>query len=277
MRLPKIKVGDIEVNRLGFGAMRVVGNDRVWGEPRDRGHAHKVLRRAFELGMNFFDTAESYGPHTNEILIAEALHPYPQGLVIGTKCGVTRPRPGSWDPDGRPEKLRSDLEGSLKRLRLERIDLYQLHTVDPNVSLEVSLGALADMQREGKIRHIGLSNVGVKELERARRIVPIVSVQNRYGFSDRRSEKVLQYCEKHSIAFLPWYPLGGRGALPTASVKLVAKRIGATPVQVMLAWMLDRSQVMLPIPGTNSLDHLEENAASVTLRLALEDQLALEA
>ena len=272
----KGRLGDLEVNRLGFGAMRVVGNDRVWGEPRDRGHAHKVLRRAFELGMNFFDTAESYGPHTDEILIAEALHPYPKGLVIATKCGVTRPRPGRWDPDCRPEKLRSDLEGSLKRLRLERIDLYQLHTMDPKVPLEESVGTLADMQREGKVRHIGLSNVSIKELERARRIVPIVSVQNRYGFSDRGSEDVLRHCEKHGIAFLPWYPLGGRGAVPPSSVKRVAKKTGARPAQVILAWLLARSPVMLPIPGTNSLDHLEENAASAALRLAPGDLLALE-
>jgi pyridoxine 4-dehydrogenase len=277
MRVPRIRLGDIEVNRLGFGAMRVVGNDRVWGEPRDRGHARAVLRRAFELGMNFFDTAESYGPHTDEILIAEALHPYPEGLVVATKCGLARPSPGRWDPDSRPEKLRSDLEGSLKRLRLERIDLYQLHAVDPKVSLEAALGTLADMQREGKVRHVGLSNVSVKELELARGIVPIVSVQNRYGFSDRGSEDVLRYCEGHGIAFLPWYPLGGRGAVPTASVKSVAKRTGATPVQVMLAWLLDKSPVMLPIPGTNSLDHLEQNAASAALRLAPEDLLALDA
>ena len=277
MRATRIKVGEIEVNRLGFGAMRVVGNDRVWGEPRDRAHAHKVLRRAFELGMNFFDTAESYGPHTDEILIAEALHPYPKGLVVGTKCGLARPRPGSWDADGRPAKLRSDLEGSLQRLRLERIDLYQLHAVDPKVPLEVSVGALADMQREGKVRHIGLSNVSVKELELARRIVPIVSVQNRYSLSDRGSEDVVRHCEKHGIAFLPWYPLGAGSAVRAAGVKTVAKRIGARPAQVVLAWLLAKSPVMLPIPGTNSLEHLEENAAAPSLQLEPADLHALEA
>ncbi|MGE5203419.1 MAG: aldo/keto reductase [Acidobacteriota bacterium] len=277
MRQSRIRLGQLEVNRLGFGAMRVVGNDQVWGEPRDRGHAHKVLRRAFELGMNFFDTAESYGPHTDEILIAEALHPYPKGLVVATKCGLTRPRPGSWDADCRPEKLRSDLEGSLKRLKLERIDLYQLHTVDPKVPLEVSVGTLADMQREGKVRHIGLSNVSVKELEAARRIVPIVSVQNRYGLADRGSEDVLRHCEKHEIAFLPWYPLGAGSAVRASSVKTVAKKIGARPAQVVLAWLLAKSPVLLPIPGTNSLEHLEENAGATGLRLEPEDLLALEA
>jgi pyridoxine 4-dehydrogenase len=277
MRQLKIKLGHLEVNCLGFGAMRVVGNDRVWGEPRDRGHAHKVLRRAFELGMNFFDTAESYGPHTDEILIAEALHPYPKDLVIATKCGLTRPRPGRWDADCRPEKLRSDLEGSLKRLRLERIDLYQLHTVDPKVPLEASVGTLADMQREGKIRHIGLSNVSVKELEAARRIVPIVSVQNRYGLSDRGSEDVLRHCEKHGIAFLPWYPLGAGSAVRASSVKAVAKKVGARPAQVILPWLLTTSPVVLPIPGTNSLEHLKENAGATGLRLAPEDLIALEA
>ena len=276
MHIPTTKLGDIEVSRLGFGAMRVIGNDQVWGEPRDRGHAHEMLRSAFALGMNFFDTAESYGPHTSETLIAEALHPYPKGLVIGTKCGIARPRPGRWDPDCRPEKLRSDLEGSLKRLRLECIDLYQLHTVDPNVPLEVSVGTLAEMQRGGKIRHIGLSNVSVEQIKLARTIVPIVSVQNRYGFSDRASEEVLRYCEEHGIAFLPWYPLGGQGAVPASSVKKVAKKIGATSNQVMLAWLLAKSPVMLPIPGTNSLDHLKENAASKTLQLTPEDMLTLE-
>ena len=275
--LNKIRLGDLEVNRLGFGAMRVVGNDQVWGEPRDRGHAHAVLRRAFELGMNFFDTAESYGPHTDEILIAEALHPYPKGLVVATKCGLSRPRPGSWDADCRPEKLRRDLEGSLKRLRLERIDLYQLHTVDPKVPLEVSVGTLADMQREGKVRYIGLSNVSLKELESARGIVPIVSVQNRYGLSDRGSEDVLRYCEKHGIAFLPWYPLGAGSAVRASSAKTVAKMIGARPAQVILAWLLAKSPVMLPIPGTNSLEHLEENAGAAGLRLAPEHLRALEA
>src|SRR5687768_11670243 len=195
-----MKIGELEVNRLGFGAMRVIDNGDIWGEPRDRGHAHKVLRRAVELGVNFFDTAESYGPQTNETLIAEALHPYPKGIVIATKCGLSRPSPGRWDADCRPAKLRKDLEGSLKRLKLERIDLYQLHTVDPKVPLEESVGVLADAQRAGKVRHVGLSNVSVKELERARKVVSIVSVQNRYSVVDRSSEDVLLHCEKLGIA-----------------------------------------------------------------------------
>ena len=194
-----LTLGDLTVNRMAFGAMRVAGPD-IWGEPKDRANSLKVLRRAVELGINFFDTAESYGPRTSETLIGEALYPYPRGFVVATKCGLARPSPGRWDADCRPEKLRRDLEGSLKRLKLERIDLYQLHTVDPRVPLEVSVGALADMQREGKVRHIGLSNVTVRELEQARKIVTIVSVQNRYSLADRKSEDVLLYCEKRGIA-----------------------------------------------------------------------------
>ncbi len=255
------------VNRLGFGAMRVIDNEDIWGEPSDRAHALKVLRRAAELGVNFFDTAESYGPHTDEILIAEALHPYPKGLVVATKCGLARAQPSRWDADCRPEKLRRDLEGSLKRLKVERIDLYQLHTVDPKVPLEASVGTLADMRREGKVRHIGLSNVTVRQLEAARRIVPIVSVQNRYSLADRSSEDVLLHCEKHGIAFLPWYPLGDGSALKLAKVKKVAQKLGATPAQVAIAWLLKKSPVMLPIPGTNNLAHLEENVAAAKLVL----------
>jgi pyridoxine 4-dehydrogenase len=224
-----------------------------------------------ELGVNFFDTAESYGPHTDEILIAEALHPYPTGFVVATKCGLSRPRPGRWDADGRPEKLRRDLEGSLKRLKLDRIDLYQLHTVDPKVPLEVSVGTLADMQREGKVRHIGLSNVTVRELEAARKIAPIVSVQNRYSLADRSSEDVLLHCQKHGIAFLPWYPLGDGSALKLSKVRRVAERLKATPAQVAIAWLLKKSPVMLPIPGTGNLEHLEENVAAAKLKLADED------
>src|SRR3954463_9382900 len=207
-----IRVADLTVNRLGFGAMRVLGPN-VWGEPADRAGAIRLFRRAVELGVNFFDTAESYGPQTDETLIAEALHPYPKGFVIATKGGLVRPRPSRWDADCRPEKLRRDLEGSLKRLRLERIDLYQLHTVDPKVPLEVSVGVLADAQRAGKVRHVGLSNVSVKELEKARKIVPIVSVQNRYSLADRGSEDVLRHCEQQGIPSLPWYPLGDGSAL----------------------------------------------------------------
>jgi aryl-alcohol dehydrogenase-like predicted oxidoreductase len=273
--LSTIRIGDLTVNRLGFGAMRVIDNDDIWGEPSDRKHAIKVLRLVAELGVNFVDTAESYGPHTDEALIAEALHPYPKGLVVATKCGLSRPKPSRWDDDCRPEKLRKDLEGSLRRLKLERIDLYQLHTVDRKVPLEVSVGTLADMQREGKVRHIGLSNVTVKQLEAARKIVPIVSVQNRYSVADRGSEDVVRHCEQHGIAFLPWYPLGDGSALKKAKVISIAKKIGATPAQVAIAWLLQKSPVMLPIPGTNDLAHLEENVAAAKLKLSKNDFAAL--
>ena len=266
-----MKLGELSVNRIGFGAMRVIDNGSIWGEPSDRAKALKVLRRAAELGVNFFDTAESYGPHTSETLIAGALHPYPKGFVIGTKCGIARPRASRWDADGRPEKLKQDLEGSLKRLRLERIDLYQLHTVDPKVPLEVSLGTLADLQREGKIRHVGVSNVSVKQLEQARKIVPIVSVQNRYNLGDRNSEDVLQACEKLGIAFLPWYPLGDGAVLRIQKLKDLAKKLRATPAQVGIAWLLAKSPVMLPIPGTSSIAHLEENVAAEKLKLGDDD------
>jgi len=261
-----MKLGDLDVNRLGFGAMRVLGPD-IWGPPKDRAGAQKLFRRAYELGANFFDTAESYGPEHDETLIAEALHPYPRDLVIGTKCGVARPSRGRWDPDGRPEKLRKDLEGSLKRLRLERIDLYQLHTPDPKVPLEDSIGALAQFQKAGKIRHIGVSNFSVRQLEQARKVVTVVSVQNRYNLGDRKSEDVLAACEKLGIAFLPWYPLGNGSALKVSRVKKLAAKTGATPAQVAIAWLLAKSPVMLPIPGTSSIAHLEENMAAAKLRL----------
>jgi pyridoxine 4-dehydrogenase len=270
-----MQVGDMTVNRLGFGAMRVIDNDDIWGEPSDRKHAIRVLRRAVELGVDFIDTAESYGPHTDEILIAEALHPYSKGMVVATKCGLSRPRPSRWDDDCRPEKLRKDLEGSLKRLKLDRIDLYQLHTVDPKVPFDVSVGTLADMQREGKVRHVGLSNVTVKQLEAARKIVPIVSVQNRYSLADRGSEDVLLHCERHGIAFLPWYPLGDGSALKLAKVRKLAEKLKATPAQVAIAWLLKKSPVMLPIPGTGNLAHLEENVAAAKLELSREDFAAL--
>jgi pyridoxine 4-dehydrogenase len=270
-----LRLGDLKVNRLGFGAMRVLGPS-VWGEPRDRAAAHRVFRRAVELGVNFFDTAESYGPHTDEALIAEALHPYSKGFVIGTKCGVARPTPGRWDADGRPEKLRRDLEGSLKRLRLERIDLYQLHTIDPKVPLEESLGVLVDAQRAGKIRHIGVSNFNVKQLERARKVATIVSVQNRYSLADRGSEDVLAHCEKLGIAFVPWFPLGDGAALKLSRVKKMAEKLKASPAQVAIAWLLAKSPVMLPIPGTSSIAHLEENVAAAKLKLSKEDLAALD-
>ncbi len=263
-----MKIGDLSVNRIGYGAMRVIENPDIWGPPKDKANAHRVLRRAYELGANFFDTAESYGPHYSELAIAEAMHPYPKDLVIGTKCGLVRPKPSRWDEDGRPEKLRQDLAGSLKRLKLERIDVYQLHAPDPKVPFEDQLGALADFQRQGKVRHVGLSNVTVKQLEQARKTVPIVSVQNRYNIGDRQSEDVLKACERLGIAFLPWYPLGDGAALRSANVKAVAKKLGATPAQVALAWLLKKSPMMLPIPGTGSVAHLEENMQAAGLELS---------
>ncbi len=269
-----INIGDLTVRRLGFGAMRVCGPS-VWGPPRDRGHALRVLRRAYELGCNFFDTADSYGPYVDEELIAEALHPYPRDLVIATKGGLVRPRASRWDEDGRPEHLRRAVEGSLKRLKLDRIDLYQLHAPDPKVPFAESVGALAEMQRAGKIRHVGVSNVDAAQLEEARRIVPVVSVQNEYNLENRSSEPVLNACERLGIAFLPWYPLGAGAALRSSKVKSVGKKLAATPAQVALAWLLTKSSVMLPIPGTSSLKHLEENVAAARLRLGPAEMAAL--
>ena len=261
-----IGVGDLTVNRLGFGAMRVCG-PQIWGEPANRTEALKLLRRAYDLGHTLFDTADSYGPHVSELLIAEALHPYPKGLVIGTKGGLLRPNRHAWDPNGRPGHLRSAVDGSLKRLKLECIDLYQLHAPDPKVPFTESVGALAQMQRAGKVRHLGLSNVSVAQLEDARRIAPIVSVQNRFNLEDRSSDDVLAACEKLGIAFLPWYPLSAGSSLTSAKVKTLAKKLGATPSQVVLAWLLKKSPVMLPIPGTGSVEHLEENMQAASLEL----------
>jgi len=269
------RLGDLTVNRLAFGAMRVAGPD-IWGEPKDRAAMRKLLARAFELGHNFFDTADSYGPDVSEILIAEALHPYPKELVIGTKGGLTRPSRHRWDKNGRPEHLRRAVDGSLKRLRLERIDLYQFHAPDPRVPYAESIGTLAELQRAGKIRHLGVSNVTVKQLEEARRIAPVVSVQNEYNIENRESDGVLAACEKAKIAFIPWYPLGAGRALRSAIVNRVAAGLGATPAQVAIAWLLARSPVMLPIPGTRSIAHLEENAAAARLRLSAEDLFALD-
>jgi aryl-alcohol dehydrogenase-like predicted oxidoreductase len=265
-----IRLADLTVNRLGFGAMRVCGPD-IWGPPRDRAAALAVLRRAVELGCNFLDTADSYGPEIDETLIAEALHPYPKGLVIATKGGLVRPNRHAWDPDGRPQHLRRAVEGSLKRLRLERIDLYQFHAPDPRVPFAESVGALAELQRAGKIRHLGVSNVTVRELAAARRIAPIVSVQNEYNVGERGSDDVVAACERAGIAFIPWYPLGAGQALKSAKVRRVAKRAGATPAQVALAWLLARSPAILPIPGTASIAHLEENVAAAALKLSRED------
>jgi len=267
-----IRIGNLTVNRLGFGAMRVCGS-QVWGEPADRSAAVTLLRRAYELGHTFFDTADSYGPHVSERLIAEALHPYPKDLVIATKGGLLRPRPARWDECGTPEHLRSAVEGSLQRLRVERIDLYQFHAPDPKVPYSESIGALAELQRAGKIRHLGISNVTVKQLDEARRIAPVVSVQNEYNLENRSDEDVLLACEQAGIAFIPWYPLGAGKALKAARVKRIAARLGATPSQIALAWLLAHSPVMLPIPGTGSIGHLEENAAAAQVRL-LETDLA---
>jgi pyridoxine 4-dehydrogenase len=267
--------GDLTVRRLGFGAMRLCGPG-VWGEPEDPAAAKRVLARAVELGITLLDTADAYGPEVNERLIADTLHPYPAGLVIATKGGLTRPRREAWSRDGRPEHLRAACEASLKRLKLQRIDLYQLHAPDPRVPLEDSVGALADLQAAGKIRHIGLSNVGVDELRRAQRIVPIASVQNRYNLSDRASDDVLAVCGQEGIAFLPWYPLAAGGqATAGGAVADIAERRQATPAQIALAWLLARSPVMAPIPGTSSLAHLEENVAATSIRLSAEDVQAL--
>jgi pyridoxine 4-dehydrogenase len=262
-----VTLGDLTVNRMAFGAMRLTGPG-VIGEPDDPENAKAVLRRAVELGVNFIDTADSYGPEINERQIAEALHPYPDDLVIATKGGLSHERRGEWLQDGRPERLRAACEGSLQRLRVERIDLYQLHSVDPSVPLEESVGALAELREEGKIRHVGLSNVDARQLARAREVVPIVSVQNRYNLADRHSEGVLEACEREGIAFLPWFPLAF-GELTRGAGRLtdVAFAHGLSRAQVAIAWLLQRSPVVLPIPGTSSLEHLEENVASASVGL----------
>jgi aryl-alcohol dehydrogenase-like predicted oxidoreductase len=259
--------GDLEVRRLGFGAMRITG-DGIWGPPADPENAKALLRRVLELGVNLIDTADSYGPEVSENLIAEALHPYPEGLVIATKGGLRRTGPGEWPRDARPERLRECCEGSLRRLRVDRIDLYQLHSPDPKVPFEDSVGALKQLQDEGKIRHVGVSNVSAAELEAARRIVDVVTVQNRYNAEDRHSEDVLEACEQAGVGFIPWFPLAvGRLARPGGPLGEVAREHDATPGQVALAWLLSRSEVMLPIPGTASIEHLEENVAAAELRL----------
>jgi pyridoxine 4-dehydrogenase len=257
--------GEISVHRLGFGAMRITG-DGVWGPPKDRDRALAVLRRAVELGVNFIDTADSYGPNVSEELIAEALSPYAKDLVIATKGGWNRPGPNQWTHDATPPHLRKAVEGSLKRLRLDRIDLYQLHIPDPVVPLEVSVETLAEMQAEGKIRLIGLSNVTQEHIERARKVVPIVSVQNRYSFADREWDYVVDYCEQNGIAFIPWFPLGA-GKVAGEVLDRIARAHQSAPNQIALAWLLQRSPRMLPIPGTSSTQHLEQNMAASSLRL----------
>ena len=262
--------GDLTVNRLGFGAMRITG-DGVWGEPDDRGYALKVLERAAELGVNLIDTADAYGPEVSENLIAEALHPY-DGITIATKGGLTRGGPGQWSRDGRPEHLRAACEASLKRLKLDRIELYQLHAPDDKVPYEESVGALAELREQGKIAHVGLSNVTVEQLDAAGRIVPIATVQNRYNLTDRHSEDVLDACTERGIGFFPWFPLAtGRLAEPGGPLDDAARRHDATPSQVALAWLLARSPVMLPIPGTGSIEHLEENCGAASIELGADE------
>ena len=263
-----IALGDLTVNRMGYGAMRITGKG-VWGPPADRAEAVRVLRRAVELGVNFIDTADSYGPNVSEEIIAEALHPYPEGLVIATKGGFERPGPDNWQMNGRPEYLRRQLEGSLERLRQERIDLWQLHRIDPKVPADEQLGALAEFTREGLVRHVGLSETGVKEIEAVRKTVPIVSVQNRYNVLDREWEDVVTHCERHGIAFIPWYPLGGsgKGQAKLAQVEGVAQRLGVSSLQLALAWLLARSPAMLVIPGTSKTKHLDENVAAAAVHL----------
>jgi pyridoxine 4-dehydrogenase len=261
--------GELSVDRLGFGAMRLTG-EGIWGPPHNRNRALAVLRRAVELDVNFIDTADSYGPHVSEELIAEALFPYPKGLVIATKGGWNRPGPDQWTHDATPAHLRSAVEGSLKRLRLDRIDVYQLHTPDPVVSFDASVETLAELRNEGKIRLVALSNVTKEHIERARKIVPIVSVQNRYSFADREWDYVVDYCESYEIVFIPWFPLGA-GRVAGDVLNQVAQAHHASAKQVALAWLLRRSPIMLPIPGTSSVEHLEENVAAAWLRLTDEE------
>lgn len=264
-----VQLGDIPVHRLGYGAMRLTGKG-IWGPPADRNAALATLRRAVELGVNFIDTADSYGPGISESLIAEALSPYPRGLVIATKGGWERVGPGQWIHNASPKHLQEAVEGSLERLRLDHIDVYYLHVPDVAVSFDASVGALAQMREQGKIRHVALSNVTLEHLQRAQKIVPIVAVQNRYGFADREWDYLLNHCEAHGIVFVPWAPLG-QNRQANDALQQVAGKLGATPLQVALAWLLRRSPVMLPIPGTSSVAHLEENVAAAALKLPDDD------
>jgi pyridoxine 4-dehydrogenase len=269
--------GDMPVNRMGFGAMRITGKG-IWGPPEDREECLRVLRRALQLGVNLIDTADSYGPYVSEELIAEALHPYPEGLVIATKAGLERAGPDQWSPNGRPEHLRRALDGSLRRLKVERIDLYQLHRIDPEVPADEQFGVLAELQQQGKFRHFGLSEVGVDEIRAAQRVLPVVSVQNRYNLQDRTQwESVVDHCDAGGIAFIPWFPLAaGPLAKEGGPVDRIAKQLGATPGQVALAWLLRRTPVMLPIPGTSKVAHLEENVAGAAVPLSDDDMRELD-
>jgi pyridoxine 4-dehydrogenase len=268
--------GDLPVNRLGYGAMRITG-DGIWGEPRDRESAKKVLRRAVELGVNFIDTADSYGPEVSEQLIGEGLAPYAKGVVIATKAGLTRQGPNQWLPVGRPEYLTQQVELSLRRLKLERIDLWQLHRIDPKVPVEESLGAIKKLQEQGKIRHVGLSEVKPHEIDRARKVIEIVSVQNQYNIGDRQHEDVVEYCTQHKLAFIPWFPVAaGKLAKPGGKLDATAKAHGVTISQLSLAWLLHHSPVILPIPGTSSVEHLEENIAAADVKLSAAEWKAVE-
>jgi len=269
--------GDLEVNRLGFGAMRIVG-EGVWGWPKDPEHRKRVLKRAVELGVNFIDTSDAYGPAVSEPLIGEALAPYKPGVVIATKGGLTRQGPSKWLPVGRPEYLAQQVELSLRYLKTDRIELWQLHRIDPKVPVEESLGAIKDLQKQGKIRHVGLSEVKVPEIEQARKVLDIVSVQNKYNLSDRAHEDVLEYCTKHNIAFIPWFPVAaGKLAQPGGVLDATAKKYGATVGQLSLAWLLHHSPVILPIPGTSSIEHLEENVKATEVELSDNEWSEIEA
>jgi aryl-alcohol dehydrogenase-like predicted oxidoreductase len=266
-----VDVGVFPVNRMGFGAMRITGPG-VWGQPQDPEECRRVLRRALELGVNFIDTADSYGPHVSEELIADTLHPYPEGLVIGTKAGLTRSAPGAWESDCSPAHLREAVEGSLRRLRVDQVQVLQLHTVDRRVPYEESVGTLVELQREGKILEIGLCNVGTTQLRQAMELTPVVSVQNRYNVADRASERVLAMCEENRIPFIPWFPVGaGNLTAPDGPLARFGQKHRATPAQVALAWLLHLSGMMLPIPGTSKVGHLEENVAAAAIRLDPED------
>ena len=276
MNSKEVKLGDITVNRLGFGAMRITGKG-VWGEPSDPDEARRVLRRAVELGVNFIDTADSYGPNVSEQLIGETLAPYKPGVVIATKGGLTRQAPNQWAPVGRPEYLRQQLEMSLRRLKLERLELYQLHRIDPKVPVEETLGEIKKFQSEGKIRHFGLSEVSIKEIEHARKMIEVVSVQNKYNLTDRNHEDVLKHCEKNGVVFIPWFPVAaGELARPGGLLDKAALKHGATMAQLSIAWLLHHSPVILPIPGTSSVAHLEENVAAARVELSAEEWSAIE-
>ncbi len=268
--------GDLTVNRMGFGAMRITG-EGIWGPPKDKAEAIRVLKKCIDLGINFIDTADSYGPYISEELIAEALHPYPQGLVIATKGGLTRTGPNQWPINGHPDHLKEALEGSLKRLKTDRIDLYQLHRLDPKVPAEETIGFLKEKQEQGYFRHFGISEVSVEDLRKVEGMITITSVQNLYNLAERRWEDVLDWCEERNIAFIPWYPLSAGGIGTQQALKHVASRHGASEYQVAIAWLLARSKVMLPIPGTSSVKHLEENTASAALGLTEEDMQELSA